>query len=53
MQRYRVYNIETAEDLRFFIAVYPSFDWICGGGTQSYFKIDDQMHAWIDWKLNH
>ena len=45
-------RIETAEGLRFFIAIYPSFDWIYGGGTQSYFKIDDQMHAWIDRNLN-
>ena len=45
-------RIETAEGLRFFIAIYPSFGWIYGGGTQSYFKIDDQMHAWIDRNLN-
>ena len=32
--------------------VYPSFDWINDGGTMSYFKIDGQMHAWIDRNLN-
>ena len=45
-------RIETAEGLRFFIAIYPSFDWIYGGGTMSYFKMDDQMHAWVDRNLN-
>ena len=29
-----------------------NFDWINGGGTMSYFKIDEQMHAWIDRNLN-
>ena len=45
-------RIETTEGLRFFIAIYPSFDWIYGGGTMSYFKMDDQMHAWVDRNLN-
>ena len=45
-------RIETTEGLRFFISFHPSFDWIEGGGTMSYFKIDEQMHAWIDRNLN-
>ena len=45
-------RIETTDGLRFFIAFYPSYDWINGGGTMSYFKIDEQMHAWIDRNLN-
>ena len=45
-------RIETTTGLRFFIAVYPTYDWINGGGTMSYFKIDEQMHAWIDRNLN-
>jgi hypothetical protein len=49
---YRCLRIETADGLRFFIGFYPSFDWIYGGGTMSYFKIDEQMHAWIDRNLN-
>ncbi len=44
--------IETTTGLRFFIAFYPTYDWINGGGTMSYFKIDEQMHAWIDRNLN-
>ena len=40
-------RIETASGLRFFIAFYPNYDWIYGGGTMSYFKIDNQMRNWI------
>lgn len=32
--------------------MYPSFDWIYDGGAMSYFKIDEQMYAWIDRNLN-
>ena len=49
---YRCICIETVDGLRFFIGIHPSFDWIDGGGTMSYFKIDDQMHAWIDRNLS-
>ena len=41
-------RIETASGLRFFIAFYPNYDWIEGGGTMSYFKIDNQMRNWIE-----
>lgn len=41
-------RIETASGLRFFIAFYPNYDWIEGGGTMSYFKIDSQMRNWIE-----
>lgn len=40
-------RIETKDGLRFFIAFYPDYDWISGGGTMSYFKIDDQMRDWL------
>ena len=33
-------------------APYPNYDWIEGGGTMSYFKIDNQMHGWIERNLN-
>ena len=36
-------RIETADGLFFFIAFYPS--------TMSYFKIDEQMHNWIERNL--
>lgn len=41
-------RIETKDGLRFFIAFYPSYNWIYGGGTMSYFKIDNQMRNWIE-----
>lgn len=43
--------VETKDGLRFFIAFYPSYDWIYGGGTMSYFKIDNQMRNWIERNL--
>lgn len=45
-------RIETASGLRFFISFYLNYDWIEGGGTMSYFKIDNQMHGWIERNLN-
>ena len=44
-------RVETKDGLRFFIAFYPSYDWIYGGGTMSYFKIDNQMRNWIERNL--
>ena len=44
-------RVETKDGLRFFIAFYPSYDWIYGGGTLSYFKIDNQMRNWIERNL--
>lgn len=41
-------RIETKDGLCFFIAFYPSYNWIYGGGTMSYFKIDNQMRNWIE-----
>ena len=49
---YRCLRIETTGGLRFFIGLHPNFDWIDGGGTMSYFKIDEQMHEWIDRNLS-
>ena len=40
-------RIETASGLRFFISVYPSYDWILGDGAMSYYRIDPPMHNWI------
>ena len=41
-------RVETKDGLHFFIAFYPSYNWIYGGGTMSYFKIDNQMRNWIE-----
>ena len=45
-------RIETTDGLRFFVAFYPSYDWIYGTGALSYYQIDDQMHEWIDRNLD-
>lgn len=44
-------RIEAKDGLRFFIAFYPSYNWIYGGDTMSYFKIDNQMRNWIERNL--
>lgn len=49
---YRCLRIETADGLRFFIGLHPSYDWIDGGGTMSYYRIDEQLHEWIDRNLD-
>lgn len=45
-------RIETTDGLRFFLSFFPNYDWIRSGGTMSYYRIDDQMHNWIDKNLN-
>ncbi|MEG0912182.1 MAG: hypothetical protein RSG53_01110, partial [Oscillospiraceae bacterium] len=40
--------IETTSGLRFFIQVYPSYHWIYGHGTMSYYKMDSAMQAWFN-----
>ena len=42
-------RIETADGLFFFIAFYPSYDWIDGGGTMSYFQ-NWRANAQLDWE---
>ena len=44
-------RIKTTDGLCFFISFHPNYDWIEGGGTMSYFQIDEQMHEWIDRNL--
>ena len=40
-------RIETKDGLRFYIEIYPSFGWIYGNGTLSYYQIDARMAEWI------
>jgi len=47
----RVIRIETKEGLRFYIELYPTFGWIYGNGTLSYYQIDDQMSEWLKYNL--
>jgi len=48
----RVIRIETKAGLRFYIDIHPSFGWIYGRGSLSYYKIDAQMSEWISRNLN-
>ncbi len=48
----RVIRIETKDGLRFFVNVYPSYGWIYGNGTNSYYQIDGQMADWISRNLH-
>lgn len=43
----RVIRIETKEGLRFYMDVHPSFGWIYGYGSLSYYQIDARMAEWI------
>ncbi len=45
-------RIETKDGLRFYIEVHPSFGWIYGNGTLSYYQIDAQMASWIAGNLD-
>jgi len=47
----RSLRIETGAGLRFFIDIHPNHDWIYGRGSMSYYRIDDQMHDWLERNL--
>lgn len=40
-------RVETTEGLRFFLAYYPSYDWLEGIGALSYYRIDEPTRAWF------
>jgi hypothetical protein len=44
----RVIRIETNKGLRFYIELYPTYGWIYGNGTLSYYQIDEQMSEWLN-----
>ena len=48
----KMIRIETKDGLRFYIEVHPSFGWIYGNGTLSYYQIDAQMASWIAGNLD-
>ena len=48
----RVLRIETNGGLRFYVSLYPSFNWMYAGGTMSYYKMDDAMHTWLSKNLD-
>ncbi len=41
-------RIETKTGLRFNLRIYPSYGWIYGPGTQSYYRIDDAIFNWAE-----
>ena len=41
-------RIETKTGMRFNLRVYPSYGWIYGPGTQSYYRIDDAIFNWAE-----
>lgn len=43
----KVIRIETIDGLRFYIDFHPTFGWIYGDGTLSYYRIDENMSDWI------
>ena len=48
----RMIRIETKDGLRFYIEVFPSYGWIYGNGTLSYYRVDARMADWIAGNLN-
>lgn len=48
----RTLRVETAEGLRFFLAYYPSYDWLEGMGALSYYRVDGQTRAWFAEQLD-
>ena len=47
----RVIRIETKNGLRFYIDVHPTYGWIFGNGTLSYYQINEQMSDWLSQNL--
>lgn len=47
----RVIRIETKNGLRFYIDVHPTYGWIYGNGTLSYYQINEQMSDWLSQNL--
>lgn len=47
----RVLRVETAEGLRFFLTVYPEYDWLYSHGALSYNRLDAALEHWLEEKL--
>ena len=43
----RVFCIETAAGLRFYLDLHPSYGWMFSGGTLSWYPLDEEADAWI------
>lgn len=48
----RAVRLETADGRYFWIDVHPSFGWIYGRGTLSYYPVSEEMNAWLQENLH-
>ncbi len=48
----RQLRIETKEGQRFFVTVFPRYRWLYGGGTLSYYRVDEALSAWLEENLD-
>ena len=44
----RILRVETTAGLRFFLDLHPSFAWLQGGGTLSWFPMEAALMAWFE-----
>jgi len=44
----RIVTLRTSTGLNFELNVYPSFGWMYGVGSMSYYRITDELAAWLD-----
>ncbi len=45
---HRSLSIETTSGLRFYISVYPTFNWIYGNGAMTYYRMNEQISNWFE-----
>ena len=48
----RVLRVVTADGLRFYLDFHPAHRWLYGGGTMSYFRIDESLLDWFTRNFN-
>lgn len=44
----RMLRVETTDGLQFYLNFYPTYRWIYGGGTLSYFQMDEPLLQWFE-----
>lgn len=44
----RMLRIETADGLRFYLEYYPSYGWLYGQGTLSWYRAEGRLAAWLN-----
>ena len=43
-----VIRVETASGLRFYLEIFPSYEWMYGTGTLSYFQMSPELMNWVN-----